>query len=345
MTILSSLLRWLLPPLTFFVLSITLFFYFYWHSDITDPLTLLALAITLISGLALLACVFFVVNSISKPIQQLKEAALDIAAGDYRSTTVPVKAPEEIADLADALHTMSECVQENISRMREDSTRSERMHGEYECALLLQQHMLHKVVEENLSHAIDVQLINHRSATSPQGLLLQINNPSKDKTEISFFEAIESGFSGIFKLLKDPHESSQKIQMNIQHLNPPQVKKDYIEQISEKESLDAICEFSIMNMPQPVIWSARKEMFILSDSKESTGIQLERGDLIFLYNHGFAKCFDRPKQIQEWFQKVLRHFAVEGMELFVTMLNCEVNFLARKQHIDHDINIIYIQLL
>jgi HAMP domain-containing protein len=345
MTILSSLLRWLLPPLTFFVLSITLFFYFYWHSDITDPLTLLALAITLISALALIACVYFVVNSISKPIQQLKEAALDIAAGDYRSTTVPVKAPEEIADLADALHTMSECVQENISRMREDSTRSERMHGEYECALLLQQHMLQKVIEDNLSKTIDLQLINHRSATSPQGLQLQISNHSKDRTEISLFEASESGFNGIFKLLKDPSDCSQKIQINIQHLNPPQVKKDFNDQISQKESLDAILEYSIMNMPNPVIWSTRKEMLIANDSKESARVQLERGDLIFLYNHGFAKCFDQPQQIQEWFQKVLRHFAVEGMGLFVTMLNCEVNFLARKQHIDHDINIIYIQLL
>lgn len=323
MTILSCLLRWLFPPLGLFVLSMAFFFYFYWHAGMTDTSTLLALGAVLISGASLIACVFFVVNRISKPIQKLKEAALDIAAGDYRSTTMPVKAPEEISDLADALHTMSECVQENISRMKEDSTRSERMHGEYECALLLQQHMLHKVIEENTNKNIQLHLITHRSSTFPQGLLLKVEE-LKNKTKIKFYETIENNFNAIFDLLQNPNACTQHLQLNIEQ--------------NQKESLfDCTSE----NMPLPVIWSMRNEKFLTPQKN----LQLEKGDLIFLYNHGFAKCFDHQHHIQDWFQKVLRNFAVEGMDLFVTMLNCEVNFLTRKQHIDHDINILYIQLL
>lgn len=323
MTILSCLLRWLLPPLVLFAISITFFFYFYWHLGTFDTLVLIALAASIASACALIVCLTYVVKSISKPLQQLKEIALDIAAGDYRNTHLNVAGPEEIKDLADALNTMSECVQENISRMNEDSTRRERMHGEYECAMLLQQEMLQNPAEHFSHEKLNLRLITHLSATSPHGLLLKTDQKNNGDVSISIHEAAENGFNSMYQLLLDPNSSGQSIQLNF--------------------SLGCtLLEYSLQNMPQPIIWSTQREQLVLSPT---TSIVLEKGDLIFLYNHGFKKRFDRPSLIHDWFHRVLRHFAVEGMDLFLTMLNCEVNFLTRRHHIDHDINILCIQLI
>lgn len=322
MTILSCLLRWLLPPLTCFSISIALFFYFYGHSGIFDAPESFTLAIAICSALVLIGAVFFVVNTISKPIRHLKDAALDIAAGDFRTVTIPVKAPQEIADLADALHTMGECVQDSINKMNQNAALRERLQGEYECALLLQRHMLQEVIEDFSNDHLLLRHIAYRSTTTPHGLLLKIDTPKPDEVTLKLYESAESGFSGMYNVLLNPAQCTQHLKVDFK----------------PKEHL---LKYEAVNMPKPLIWSIQQEKFISSHSP----LKIEPGILVFLYNREFEKYFDTPAQVQDWFHKVLRHFAIEGMELFVTMLNCEVNFLTRKHHVDHDINIICMQLL
>ena len=64
--------------------------------------------------------VFLIADRISKPVRQLNQAALEIAAGEYE-TNIDVKGPKEIVELAHTLNTMSECLVEHMSRLRESS--------------------------------------------------------------------------------------------------------------------------------------------------------------------------------------------------------------------------------
>ena len=89
---------------------------------------------------------FIIANKISRPVQKLNNSALAIAAGQY-GESVQIKGPKEIAELANTLSTMSECLHENINRLKENSLLRERMYGEYECAMLLQHQMLQKNID------------------------------------------------------------------------------------------------------------------------------------------------------------------------------------------------------
>src|SRR3990167_5144936 len=89
------------------------------------------------AGLTLLIMVgmlYVIANRISRPVQKLNNSALAIAAGQY-GESIQVSGPREIAELANTLNTMSECLHENINRLKENSLLRERMYGEYECSM------------------------------------------------------------------------------------------------------------------------------------------------------------------------------------------------------------------
>lgn len=161
MTIRSRLLLLLLPLLMAFLLMISAFFYFNWSSEILSsfPSRLLAISAAAIILLSVILIVFLVADHMSQMVRKLNQAALEIAAGNYE-TDIQVEGPKEIIELAHTLRTMSECLVEQMSRLRETSLIRERMYGEYECSLLLQYYMLEKVIEEFHHSHVRLRLIS-----------------------------------------------------------------------------------------------------------------------------------------------------------------------------------------
>ncbi|EKE08475.1 MAG: hypothetical protein ACD_17C00149G0003, partial [uncultured bacterium] len=80
--------------------------------------------------LIVVATLFVIANKISIPVARLNNSALAIAAGQY-GESIPVRGPKEIVELANTLNTMSECLHENINRLKDNSFLRERMYGEY----------------------------------------------------------------------------------------------------------------------------------------------------------------------------------------------------------------------
>ena len=176
MTIRSRLLLLLLPSLITFFLLMSLFFYFNLEiiNGFMSRLQFLMLGF-FITLLLITVTVFVIADRISKPVRQLNQAAMEIAAGDYEAN-IEVKGPKEIVELAHTLNTMSECLVEHMSRLRESSVVRERMYGEYECALLLQHYMLQKVIEEFHHASLRMVLISVPLSPLQKGLFLKTDS-------------------------------------------------------------------------------------------------------------------------------------------------------------------------
>lgn len=286
--------------------------------DIIDTKLDNALAIIISSAITTILLVIIIVvlaaEKISKPVQKLKDAAIAIAAGEYKEN-ISAEGPQEIAELANTLNTMSECFNENLSQLRENSLARERMHGEYECSLLLQHYMLQKVVESFYHPKLIFKHIKVPSSTTPHGLLLKVEN-SNEHIQLTLAEAKEKGFEGMYNLLAGSKPQLLNLSINLQS-EPPSIN------------------FQSEGVPIPIIWSLKdKEIVILGGLEE-----LSSDHLIIFYNNGLAKHFENLAETHEWLIRILRHFAAEGIPLLMTMLNNELNFLAKKRHIDRDIHI------
>jgi HAMP domain-containing protein len=270
---------------------------------------------------------FLVADRISKPVQQLNQAALGIAAGDYE-TNIQVKGPREVVELAHTLNTMSECLVEHISRLRESSLIRERMYGEYECALLLQHYMLQKVVEEFTHPAVRLRLISVPLSPLQKGLLLKIERPATADLTLTLFEAHEQGFAGLFHLNQCVHLPKENLKdqafIECQFLN------HYTTLRTRTHHL-----FS------PLVWSIKSQQFIKEDHQE---ISLHDRDMIFLYNSRVIEQFETEENIEAWLGRVLRHFAEDGLDIIHTMLTNELNFLAKKQQTKRNFQMISIQV-
>lgn len=343
MTIRSRLLTLLLPAMIAFITLISIFFMMSAYAPILNTdgqgIALMAadlnlklidqslhdaikviVVIGMITMLFFILSVFFIANKISKPVQNLKNAALAIAAGDY-SEKIEAEGPHEIVELANTLNTMSECLQENISRLQETSRVRERLYGEYECTLLLQHEMLDNVVQKFSHPFLALRSIKSESTTQPYGLYLRVQQDDK-QVHFSLTEAKEKGFQGSYQLVSNPTSDV--------------FPKLHVHFSKEGNELHYIAN----EMPAPIVWMTAQENFA---GEGLDRVVIHSGDLIFLYNQGFDKLFENRAQILEWFRKVLRHFATEELDLFMTMLKNELTFLAKKHHIAHDLNILCIK--
>lgn len=320
MTIRSRLLLLLLPPLTAFLILASFFFYFNWSREIL----LMGSCITL---LLVIGTVFVIADRISKPVRQLNQAALEIAAGDYEAN-IQVEGPKEIVELAHTLNTMSQCLVEHMSRLRESSLIRERMYGEYECALLLQHYMLQKVIEDfNHSH-VSLRLISIPLSPLQKGLFLKVERPPFCDLMLTLFEAQESGFTGLFQLNQWIHLSKEELK-----------NKAFIEcQLVDQYHL---LRYDTHTLFPPLVWSTTTQQFIKNDRRE---LPLQNQDMIFLYNSSLIEHFETEEAIESWFARVLRHFAEDGLDAIHIMLTNELTFLAKKQHAKYNFKIISLQV-
>jgi len=289
------------------------------------------LAIFLGAGLTLLlltATVSYIAYRISKPVQQLNQAALEIAAGDYEAN-IHVKGPKEIEELANTLNTMSECLVEQISRLRESSVVRERMYGEYECGLFLQHYMLQKVVDQfsQLQHpALTLRLISMPFSSIQKGLLLTTQS-ADNSFALTLMEAKEPGFAGLYELNQSAHCLLKDLKEEA--YTHCEWTKDYNQ-----------LHTSVQDMMPPLIWSMATQQFIPFNQV----MTLHPQDMIFLFNSGVIEQFEGVEGVKNWLGRVLRHFSEDGLDAIQTMLTQELSFLAKKQQAKYSLQILSIQM-
>lgn len=278
--------------------------------------------ILLPSGLTILimvATLFMIANKISRPIQKLNHSALALAAGQY-GEAIASKGPKEIEELAGTLNIMSECLLENINRLKENALLRERMYGKYECAMLLQHLMLQKNIDDCRSDAIAVKPITFFSE-NPRGILLDFPKPRPGQFLIHLTEAIDEGFEGMYQLLtnsKTDQETSATISLDL-----------------ETSTLHSGKE-------KPLIYSMSKKRFL--DFNNAT-IKVQSGDLFFLFNQGMLHFYKNPKNIEDLLTKVLKVFAQDGLETTAAMLQKEIAFLVKKKDPQEDLHLLCFQVL
>jgi HAMP domain-containing protein len=277
--------------------------------------------IILCAGLTIIvmvATLFFLANKISRPVQKLNNSALAIAAGQY-GESVQIKGPKEIAELANTLNTMSECLHENINRLKENSLLRERMYGEYECAMLLQHMMLQKNIDDCTSDAVAVKSITFFSE-NPRGLLLDF--PKHDHFQIHLAEAPEEGFEGMYQLL-----THYKLSKNdLPHTT-----------LTLKDSL-----LHIKGPHTPLFYSLAQNAFL--EPTDDT-LPVESGDYLFLFNQGLLRLLQGHKQLTALLSKVLTVFASDGLETLSAMLHKELSYTIKRKPLEEDIHLLCFQVL
>ncbi len=273
--------------------------------------------------LVMVATLFVIANKISRPVQKLNNSALAIAAGQY-GESIQVQGPKEIAELANTLNTMSECLHENINRLKENSLLRERMYGEYECAMLLQHMMLQKNIDDCRSDAVAVKSITFFSE-SPCGLLLDFPKGEKlDHFQIHMAEAVEDGFEGMYKLL-----TKYKLSKQSQALSSILFDRSASTVQSKGPHL-------------PLFWSLDDARFL---EPQNGSLKVDSGDFFFLFNQGLLRFYKNPQKISDLLSKVLKVFASDGLETTAAMLHKELSFATKRKDLEEDIHLLCFQIL
>ncbi|MDE3046288.1 MAG: HAMP domain-containing protein [Verrucomicrobiota bacterium] len=268
----------------------------------------------------LVATLYYIANKISRPVQTLNNSALAIAAGQY-GESVATSGPQEIVELSNTLNTMSECLLENINRLKENSLLRERMYGEYECAMLLQHLMLQKNIDNCRSDAVAVKSITLFS-DSPRGLLLDFPKPDQSHLfHIRLAEADTPSFEGMYELLTQYKHAKEC---------PTHTTLTFDRSTST---------LSTQGPLTPLFWSvAGQRLLPLKDHS----IPLESGDFFFLFNQGLLNFLKDP---QELLTKVLKVFAQDGLETTASMLHKELLFASKRKELLEDMHLLCFQIL
>lgn len=273
--------------------------------------------------------VFFIADRISQPVRKLNQAALEIAAGHY-DANITVKGPREIVELANTLNTMSECLVENINRLKETSLIRERMYGEYECALLLQYYMLQKAIEDFRHPHIQVRYAAVNYAMGERkGVLVRFDETSPDLFKLAFMESNQTGFAALYQLIQ---ASSKPLDVQ------DQISFIECQWTNTYSRLNYRCH----NMWPPLVWSMRLQQFMPSQSPSI--IDLQNGDMIFLCNTDLTDYFQSLEKLEKWLGKILRHFAEDGLENIQLMISHELNFLAKRENLKNNFYILSLQI-
>lgn len=189
--------------------------------------------------------------------------------------------------------------------IHESASPSEKLYGEYECAELLQFEMLDKSL---LSTPQDLEIKKvSLPSSSPFGLRL-IWKPH----QLELQEAEQEGFQGIYKLLTQG--SSKKMSFDFQ-----------------------TAKVEGAHFPEPLMWSSTEKRLIPLRA-------LQKEDILIFYSTGLTKQLAHPQALKDWFTKILKHFAKDGLALTSAMLENELNFFAKKHHNHEDIHILLIAM-
>lgn len=268
----------------------------------------------LVAVILMIIAAVFIANKIIQPINKLKSAALALAAGEY-DEKVNVKGPKEIAELANTFNTMRECLLDHINRLRDSSFLREKLYGEQECALLLQNRMLDGVIAHLEDQRLSIKHLTSAISAPIHGLKLDI--VADTTITISLAESMEEGFEGVYALVSGSHNIAGKI-------------------IAKFDFASHFITVQNQAMPYPLVWSTQQNKFL----PETEGpYPFESGDFVFLFNQELMSIFPHRQTIRDWMGKVMRQFAKENMDLLSVMLNSELNFWIKKSNLSPHIHI------
>lgn len=291
---------------------------------VNDKFIASLIPITISASLIILIMVmisFVIANKISRPIQKLNNSALALAAGQY-GESIRAEGPKEIVELAGTLNIMSECLLENINRLKENAWLRERMYGEHECAMLLQHLMLQKNIDDCRSDAVAIQAITFFSDT-PKGVLLRFPKTHRPHLfQIHLTEAHEEGLEGMYQLLTQS--------------TPPTHHHTSI-------TLDCSASFLHAQGPNlPLLWSVHKKKWIAINSQET---KTQPGDLFLLFNQGLTRLYKSPQHLEDNLSKVLKVFAQDGLKITTAMLQKEISLSLKRKDLSEDIHLLCFQIL
>lgn len=282
---------------------------------------------------AVVATLFLIANKISKPVAKLNNSALAIAAGKY-GESISVHGPREIAELSNTLNTMSECLYENINRLKENSFLREQMYGEYESSILLQHMMLQKNIDNCQSDAVAVKSITFFSE-EPRGLLLDF--PKKSNSNNLFIHMAEAdrvGFEGMYQLLTQYKLSQHEGVHEIGSILGRKTRNTTLE-LNAKT-------LKVKGSYLPIIWSLENGTFI--EGKKNI-FEVQSGDYVFLSNEGLLQFLKEENALLNLICKVLKVFASDGLETTSTMLQKELLYLTKRRDLTEDIHLLSFQFL
>jgi hypothetical protein len=224
---------------------------------------------------------------------------------------------------------MSECLHENIDRLKENSLLKARMYGEYECAILLQHFMLQKKIDECKTDALAIQATTFFS-DRPRGFLVDF--PHTDRPElfhIHIAEAQEAGFEGMYHLLsqyKYWKESPARLSLSLHR------EQGTLEFRGAKEEKTG----------RLLLWSLAEGRWLpLTSSRLLT----QPGDFFFLCNGGCTRFYPNPTKLQDLLAKVLKVFAIEGLSTVSAMIQKELSFALKRKPLSEDIHLLSCQVL
>jgi HAMP domain-containing protein len=274
--------------------------------------------------------IIVIANNISNPVKKLSNAALTIASGQY-GNNISVNGPDEIKQLASTLNTMSECLDENINRLRETTSLKNNQYSERESSSILQNYMLKKVIEESKSDAVAISLISIIS-DERQGLLIDFPMVEEEKTlSVNLVKSKKKGFEEMYNLLthyKLLKENTSKLDENYDNL---------------RVNLDLntnIFRYEINNFASPLFWSNTQSKLINSDNDQ---ILLETGDFFFFISID-DDCQLDIDNIRFIITKVFRFFQEDGIDICTRMLKKEL-LHSLKKNILSDLHVIIFQKL
>jgi HAMP domain-containing protein len=237
--------------------------------------------------------VFFIAHRISQPVQALKNTALAIAAGDYTISS-KLKGPQEILELGNALETMSACLNEQMTRIKEHSILRQRMQGENECAQCLQQLIFDETVGQFQSDDYSLFAVSSYSQPPLLGVELQATEV-KGKLSIYLKESREKGLLGIYSLIKG--ESYRTLSsLNI-----------------EGDKLLIEGEANLL------FWCNRSKDYVDNPTAFSKDM------LAIFYSSDTQSLFTSAENLRESVRKVLKHFGDQPSELLKEMLVTELS--------------------
>jgi len=309
MKIRSRLLLLFLPTVLAIIVAISFISYYAWHheliSQVHGGLILLGAVGTIV---LMMTGIAFIADNISQPVEQLKNAALTLAAGNY-GKKIEVKGPQEISELANILNTMSECLSEHLTRLEENSLLREKMIGEVEAYRLLQTRLIQGIADTFSHHKMRIRALCTPSKAPQRAAVLEIVENKDTQVTLRLRESNFIGFDGIYELM---HGSDAC----------PEISVGLTKQEAKWQ-----LQTTRRDMPEPIIWSTdRSETVIVKDSHTA----IQSNDFIIIINQGLDSLIRDPVQhslLHHSFHRVFRHFAEEGIDACATLLANELSFL------------------
>jgi HAMP domain-containing protein len=324
MKIRTRLLLLILPTVLGVILTISYLTYYTWYQDLvsynlsaevinqkaheTQGLILLGAISTVV---LIMIGVAFIADNISQPIEQLKNAALTLASGNY-GKKIEVKGPEEISDLANTLNTMSECLREHLTTVEENSMVREKMVGEVEAYRLLQTRLIQGIGDMFSHPQMRIKALCIPSKSPQKAAILEIVENSDTKVALRLRESNFVSFDGFYELMSTG-DSCSKIEATL-------VADGQKWQLQTKRS----------DMPEPIIWSAADAQVILTKEGKAT---VETNDFVIIVNSSLETLIRSDDLLHPSFHRVFRHFAEEGLDACATLLTHELSFLAKQQEV------------